>query len=104
MIRTVKKNKPMGYEMPEEMIEAYADILGQVDVVKYVHHGYKRDGAAEAMMSLSPRYVVLTTHLATGHEAIRQKYPACDVKTVNCGLRSYVFACDGERLTLSPEL
>lgn len=100
---TVKKNKPMGYEMPEEMIGIYADIIGgQVDVLKYVHHGYKRDGAAEVMMSLSPEYIVLTTHLATGEEAVRQKYPDHDVKFINCGLCSQVLTCDGDRLVLAP--
>ena len=101
---TVKKTKPMGYEMPEEMIEAYSDVLGQVDVVKYLHHGYKRDGAAEVMMSLSPRYIVLTTHLATGHKAIWQKFPDSHVKIVNCGPTSYMFSCDGDRLALTPEI
>ena len=101
---TVKKNKPMGYEMPEEMIAVYADMIGgQVDVLKYLHHGYKRDGAADVMMSLSPCYIVLTTHLATCEEAIRRKYPENDVKFVNCGPRTYMFACDGERLTLTSE-
>lgn len=101
---TVKKTKPMGYEMPEEMIEVYADTIGgQVDVLKYLHHGYKRDGAADVMMSLSPRYIVLSTHLATGEEAIRQKYPENDVKFVNCGPRTHIFACDGEQLTLTTE-
>ena len=71
--------------------------------MKYVHHGFKRNGAAEAMMSLSPSYVVVTTVLATGDEAIRKKFPESDVKLLNCGVITYVFASDGETLTVSPE-
>ena len=100
---TVKKNKPMGYEMPEEMIRVYADVLGQVDVVKYVHHGYKRDAAAEAMLSLSPKYLVTTTVLATADAVIREKYPDHVVKLLNCGIQTYIFASDGKTLTVSPE-
>ena len=100
---TVKKNKPMGYEMPEEMIAAYADVLGQVDVVKFFHHGYKRDAAVNAVMSLSPRYVIVTTSLATGDQVLHEKYPESDVKTLNCGVNTYIFESDGETLTVTPE-
>lgn len=101
---TVKKGKSMGYEMIEDMIGAYAELLGQVDVIKYVHHGFKRNHAAPAMMSLEPRYIVLTTALATADEVIREKFPESDVKLLNCGVRTYVFACDGEHLTVTPEV
>ena len=102
---TVKKTLPMGYEMVDEMIDQYRDVLGeQVDVLKYVHHGYKRDGAAAVMMSLSPRYVVLTTPLATAGEAIRERFPDNPVRIVNCGTETYVFTCDGENLTVKPEI
>ena len=101
---TVKKNKPMGYEMPEEMIAAYADVFTQVDVVKFIHHGYKRDAAVDAMMSLSPRYILMTTCLATATHALHEKYPDSDVKTLNCGVTTYIFESDGETLTVSPEV
>ena len=101
---TVKKKKPMGYEMPEEMIAAYADVLGQVDVVKFVHHGYKRDAAVDAMMSLSPRYVFVTTCLATADQLLHEKYPESDVKTLNCGIDTYIFQSDGEQLTVTPRI
>lgn len=101
---TVKKNKPIGYEMVEEMTEAYASVLGQVDVVKYIHHGYKRNAAADAMMSFQPRYVVVTAEIATGNEVIREKYPDSDVKLINCGVQTYVFESDGEDLTVTPEV
>ena len=101
---TVKKKKSVGYEMVDEMIAAYSDVLGQVDVVKYVHHGYKRNAAAEAMMSLCPRYVVVTAEVATGNEAIRERYPNNDVKLINCGLQTYIFESDGDNLTVVPEV
>ena len=101
---TVKKNKPMGYEMPEEMIAVYADVLGQVDVVKFVHHGYKRDAAVDAVMSLTPRYVLVTTCLATADCVIRERYPDSEVKTLNCGVNTYIFESNGESLTVSPEV
>ena len=101
---TVKKEKTMGYEMVDEMLSAYADVLGQVDVVKFVHHGYKRDGAVDAMMSLSPRYVFVTTSLATADGVLHEKYPACGVKTLNCGVNTYIFESDGETLSVSPEV
>ena len=100
---TVKKKKPMGYEMPEEMIAAYADVLGQVDVVKFLHHGYKRNGAVDTVMSLSPRYVFVTTCLATADSLLHERYPDCDIKTLNCGVTTYIFESDGETLTVSPE-
>jgi hypothetical protein len=99
---TVKKNKPMGYEMLEEMIAAYADVLGQVDVVKFVHHGYKRDAAVDAIMSLSPRYVFVTTCLATADRYLHEKYPESDVQTRNCGIDTYIFQSDGEQLAVTP--
>lgn len=100
---TVKKKKPMGYEMIEEMIRVYADVLGQVDVVKYVHHGYKRDAAAGVMLSLSPKYVVLTTVVATAAAAIHEQEPDHKVKLLNCGVQTYVFLSDGKTLTVLPD-
>ena len=100
---TVKKNKSVGYEMVEEMIDAYASVLGQVDVVKYIHHGYKRNAAAAAMMSFDPRYVVVTAEIATGNDVIRERYPDSDVKLINCGLQTYVFESDGENLSVTPK-
>ena len=101
---TVKKNKPIGYEMPEEMIAAYADVLEQVDVVKFVHHGYKRDAAVDAIMSLSPQYVFVSTCLATADQRLHEKYPESDVRTLNCGIDTYIFETDGEQLTVTPSI
>ena len=101
---TVKKPRQSTEEALDEMLCAYGPILGQFDVVKYVHHGFRRDAAAEAMLSLSPRYIVLTTAVATAQEAICEKFPDSVAKLLNCALQSYVFSADGETLSVIPKI
>jgi len=100
---TTKKVDPSAVEMAGEMTDVYLPILGSVDVLKYVHHGYARDAAAEDMMRFAPKYVVVTTLIATGHHLIRQKFPDNPVKLLNCGDQTYVFSTDGKNLSVTPE-
>lgn len=99
---TTKKADPAAVEMAGEMTDTYLPILGAVDVVKYVHHGYARDAAAADMMRFDPKYVVVTTVIATGHHVIRSLYPDSPVCLLNCAEQTYVFSTDGDALQLTP--
>ena len=100
----VKKFADYDDESADLMTNAYLPILGSVDVVKYIHHGYKRDAGAADMMAFEPSYVIIGAEQSTGGEAIRAKFPHSPVKIVNFALQTYVFTTDGETLTVSPEV
>lgn len=97
----VKKRDDRTDESGDIMAALYRPILGSADVVKYMHHGYRRDPAAAAVMSFDPQYVVVTTVEATGQHAIRALYPDSPVRLLNCGEQTYIFATDGAQLTVS---
>ncbi len=101
---TTKKLPTPTEEMAGEMTDVYLPILGQVDVVKYVHHGYARDAAAPDMMRFDPQYVIISADIGTGDQVIRRMFPDSPVKTVRSGSVTYVFTTDGKELTVSPEV
>ena len=101
---TTKKLPTPQEEMAGEMTDVYLPILGQVDVVKYVHHGYARDAAAPDMMRFDPRYVVISADIGTGGDVIRRLYPDNPVKLVHSGSKTHIFTTDGDSLTVSPEV
>lgn len=100
---TTKKLPTPTEEMAGEMTDIYLPILGQVDVVKYVHHGYARDAAAPDMMRFDPEYVVISARIGSGAGVIRQLFPEHPVKLLNCGTQTYIFTTDGEKLSVSPD-
>lgn len=101
---TTKKLPTPQVEMAGEMTDVYLPILGRVDVLKYVHHGYARDAAAPDMMRFDPQYVVISADMGTGGEVIRRLYPNNPVKLVHSGSKTYIFTTDGDSLTVSPEV
>lgn len=101
---TTKKLPTPTEEMAGEMTDVYLPILGQVDVVKYVHHGYARDAAAVDMMRFDPQYVVISARIGTGDKVIREKFPDSDVRLLNCGTQTYIFSTDGDTLSVTPEV
>ena len=101
---TTKKLPTPHEEMAGEMTDVYLPILGSVDVIKYVHHGYARDAAAPDMMRFDPQYVVISADIGTGGKVIRRLFPDSPVKLVHSGSQTYIFTTDGETLTVSPSL
>ena len=101
---TTKKLPIPTEEMAGEMTDVYLPILGPVDVVKYVHHGYARDAAAPDMMRFDPQYVVISADIGTGGRVIRKLFPDSPVKLVHSGSKTYIFTTDGEQLSVSPEV
>lgn len=101
---TTKKLPTPTVEMAGEMTDVYLPILGQVDVVKYVHHGYARDAAAPDMMRFDPQYVVISADIGTGDKVIRRLFPDSPVKLIRSGSKTHVVETDGERLTVTPEV
>ncbi len=97
---TTKKLETPTLEMAQEMTDAYLPILGHIDVLKYVHHGYARNAAAVDMMRFTPAYVIISAKIGTGGEVIRRLYPDDPVKLINCGTLTYIFETDGETLSI----
>ena len=81
--------------------------IGDIDVLKYVHHGFARDAAAEDMLSFNSKYILLSTQLATAKEAMLAIEPDTRSEILNCGLDTYKFAVndDGElKVRLIPKV
>ena len=85
------------------MTDVYLPILGQVDVVKYVHHGYARDAAAPDMMRFDPKYVVISADIGTGDRMIRKLFPDNPVEILRSGSKTHVIQTDGESLSVTSE-
>ena len=100
---TTKKLPTPTEEMAGEMTDVYLPILGQVDMVKYVHHGYARDSAASDMMRFDPKYVVISARMGSGANVIRKLFPDHPVKLINCGEQTCIFSTDGKELSVTPE-
>ncbi len=103
---TMKRLESCDGEALDIMLRTYRDRIGNVTVLKYVHHGFARDAAAPLMLSMSPRYVVMTTQIATAEQAMRALSPDTDIKFVNSGLQTVLFECDkdsGTELTYIEE-
>jgi len=65
------KRTPSHHDEPlDEMTKAYREMIGEVDFIKYVHHGLYRDLAAELMLSYNADYYLFTGTLATAGDAM----------------------------------
>ena len=100
---TTKKLPVPTEEMAGEMTDVYLPILGRVDMIKYVHHGYARDAAAPDMMRFDPEYVVISARIGSGAQVIRKLFPEHPAKLINCGEQTYIFETDGIALSVIPE-
>ncbi len=89
------------HEAGDEMKEAYGEYLGHVSVVKFLHHGYKRDAASELVLSFKPGWVVCSSELATAHEYIKENFPRSRSKLLNCGNVNIIFETDGKKMTVT---
>ena len=98
---TMKRRTDLPDEALDLMLDAYRDEVYGVDVLKYIHHGFARDAAAEGMLSLDPKYVILSTQLATAKEAMLAVDPDTKAEIINCGLETYKFVVsDDGKLTV----
>ena len=89
------------YEALDEMTDAYADFIGHVTVLKFPHHGFKRDEGVADMLRFTPDYMVMTTEHATAPERIAQDFPDCSSTIINCGNTTYIFETDGKEMSIS---
>lgn len=97
---TMKREAYLDLESTNEMVKAYHDIIGNVDVIKHVHHGYRRDDAASLMMSFEPKHVIFSCREEGASATYHREYPNSPVKLHNCAAEDVVFESDGETLTV----
>lgn len=88
---TMKRMTDLSNEALDFMLEAYRDEVYGVDVLKYIHHGFARDAAARDMLSLDPKYILLSTQLATAKEAMLAIDPDTKAEIINCCFNTYKF-------------
>ncbi|MBQ8398126.1 MAG: hypothetical protein IJX53_08040 [Clostridia bacterium] len=97
---TMKRKAKLDAEAFDTMYALWGAEIGQVDVLKYLHHGVARDKAARGMLKFQPKRVIVTHSQPTAPEALREVI-AEDGGTmpeiIACGDRSYVLeiAADG---------
>lgn len=101
---TMKREAHLDREAADQMTEAYRDMIGRVDVMKYFHHGYRRDDAAGLVMSFEPEYIIMSCKDAGGERAVRAAFPDCSATFINCGFGDFLFTTDGHDLTLEQTL
>ena len=89
------------YEALDEMTDAYADAIGHVTVLKFPHHGFKRDEGIADMLRFTPDYMVMTCEHATAPARIEKDFPSCTSKIVNCGNETYIFETDGKTMSIT---
>lgn len=98
---STKKSDETDYESCDIMTKTYKEMLGDISVLKFVHHGYNREFAVPAMMSFESEYMVLTTQIENVSDTMLKHDPNTKIKIVNSGRETALFTCssDGE-LTL----
>lgn len=101
---TMKRESHLDLESANLMYEAYHNKIGRVDILKYLHHGYRRDDAASLMLGFEPEYIIMSCKTAGGEDAIRKICPDTETKFVNCGFGDYIFETDGKKLELVKEI
>ncbi len=89
------------HEAGDDMVDAYGDYLGRVNVVKFLHHGLSRDAAAPLVLGFEPEWIVCSSELASAPAAVRRLAPDALVNILNCGNTNIVFETDGKRLTVT---
>jgi hypothetical protein len=96
---TMKREKYMYSEGLEFMMEAYAETIGRVDVLKFVHHGFVRNRALPAMLSFEPEVMIVSKTDSKIPELMERKYPDSKTKVVNVADETLVITCgyDGEK-------
>lgn len=97
---TMKREARLTRENADEMVEMYGERIGQVTVVKYLHHGYRRDPAAPLIMSFRPEHIIVACEHEGASAALHAAFPDMTAQIHNCADRDIIFETDGERLTV----
>lgn len=105
---TMKREKHLHSEGLEYMMEAYAEEIGTVDVLKFVHHGFARNHALRAMMSFEPSLLLVSKTDSKIAERKEKRYPDAPTEVLNVADETLVITCGyggetGEPLPLSYE-
>ncbi|MBQ9080397.1 MAG: hypothetical protein IJY27_04920 [Clostridia bacterium] len=98
---TMKREAHLDKESTNQMVEAYHDIIGNVNVIKHVHHGYRRDDAVGLMLSFEPQYIILSCREEGVSRTMASQYPDATAKIQNCAVEDILFETDGETLTVN---
>lgn len=72
---TIKRRDDLCDEALDEMTALYVDEYSPVTVLKYVHHGIKRECAVKDMLSFKPSNIVFTSSLSTAQSDIKERAP-----------------------------
>lgn len=97
---TMKREPHLDLESTNEMVAAYHDIIGNVDVIKHVHHGYRRDDAAGLMLSFEPKHIIFSCREEGASAYYHRDFPDAEVTLHNCAAEDVIFESDGETLTV----
>lgn len=97
---TMKRRADLDGEAMDAMLARYGGEIGEVDILKWLHHGFKRDRAAAGMLSLCPRRVIVSHPDATAADAARAYiagHGGVMPEFINCARRDVVIeiAADG---------
>lgn len=72
---TIKRRDDLCDEALDEMAALYVDEYSPVTVLKYVHHGIKRECAVKNMLKFKPSHIVFTSSLSTAQDDIKERAP-----------------------------
>ncbi len=72
----------------DRMLELWRHYFDHVDFLKWPHHGVLRDDAAAGVLSIRPKYILLTTQAETASAYTEANFPEeyKKIKFVNCAL------------------
>ncbi len=90
---TMKRKAKLDGEAFETMLARWGAAIGEVDIAKWLHHGYVRDNAAARMLSLRPRRIIVSHPDATAPVAAREFVAAHGgvmPEFINCAERDVV--------------
>ena len=68
----------------DRIAEVLSDGIGEFDVLKVPHHGFKESNSADFFRAVSPKYSVITN--STGY----RKFPTTVANLISCG--SYIYS------------
>lgn len=97
---TMKRRRELDAEAMETMLARHGGAIGEVDILKWLHHGIIRDAAAAGMLSMRPKRVIVSHPDATAPEAARAHIAAAGgtmPEFLNCAQRDMLIeiAADG---------
>lgn len=96
---STKKDPAATWESADIMLDTYKELITDITVMKYYHHGQARDPGAPSVIAIDPEYVIMTTQVkATAEKAIRKIDPNTKINFVNSAFESAAFMVseDGE--------